>query len=197
MKTRARGALNGYYLPNCCAKLPVGAECRSSGPPVICQAHKKRRWGGNLVSRCHAASHGCTANTHHLLQRSVSVVASSQRSPFLCPPLHSCIFSTPRARTDYRAGPCTRQVPAAVKKEGGGGSDKQLFSFLKFCQERRVREESWFKLFCCRQGLCVKGEIKNPARAEKPQFSFDSVHGYRWGGGGRWRGGVWNMCLLF
>lgn len=59
-----------------------------------------------------------------------------------------------------------------------------------------MREESWFKLFCCRQGLCVKGGFKNPARAEKRQFSFDSVHGYRWGGGGRWRGG-YGTCVFF
>lgn len=140
VETRARGALNGYYLPNCCAKLPVGAECRSSGPPVICQAHKKRRWGGNLVSRCHAASHGCTANTHHLLQRSVSVVASSQRSPFLCPPPPSLLHLF------YPLGfePITERVHAHVKslqlsKKGGGGGKRQTtFFFLQILP----REES-------------------------------------------------------
>lgn len=139
VETRARGALNGYYLPNCCAKLPVGAECRSSGPPVICQAHKKRRWGGQpgvTLSRSFSWLHGQHASSPPEI--SVSRSLQPEESIFMPPPLTPASFLPLRARTDYRASPCTRQVPAAVKKKEEGGEATNNFFFLQILP----REES-------------------------------------------------------
>lgn len=101
---------------------------------------------GVTLSRSFSWLHGQHASSPPEI--SVSRSLQPEESIFMPPPLTPASFLPLRARTDYRASPCTRQVPAAVKKkEEGGEATNNFFFFSKFCQERRVREESWFKLF--------------------------------------------------